>query len=250
ISEIGLMQPLNNIRIVLMNTSHPGNIGSAARAMKTMGLTELVLVNPVDYPHEQAETMAAGAVNMLERVTVVGSLLEAVSDCSVVAACSARSRGYELPTLDSRECGLRLLEVAQEGPVALVFGPERHGLSNADLQYATHRVSIDANPDYSSLNLAAAVQILCHEVRQAGLVKAEPQRQVQRIMPSAASLNHYFDRLQAVYCSTGFVNQAHPGELQKKLRHLYARAEIDQQELNMLQGMLSSVERILADPED
>ena len=238
---------LSEVKVVLVRTFHPGNIGSAARAMKTMGLSQLVLVQPLDFPHEQANTMAAGAEDMLANVHVVDSVLAAVSDCAVVAACSARSRGYDLPPMEPRECASRLVGAAATGPVALMFGPERHGLSNEDLQHATHRVLIDANPEYSSLNLAAAVQILCHEIRQAGREQIESiQSESVSPMPSAESLQHYFDRIQAFYSKTGFVNQSHPGELQKRLRHLYARAEIDQHELNILQGMLSSVEKYMA----
>lgn len=237
---------LSEIKVVLVRTFHPGNIGSAARAMKTMGLSQLVLVQPLDFPSEQANTMAAGAEDMLENVQVVDSVLEAVSDCVVVAACSARSRGYDLPPLDPRECALRLAESTASGPAALMFGPERHGLSNEDLQHATHRVLIDANPEYSSLNLAAAVQILSHEIRQVGRAKLDSMGEASNTqMPSAESLQHYFDRLQELYSKTGFINQAHPGELQKRLRHLYARAGIDQHELNILQGMLSSVEKYM-----
>ena len=239
---------LSEVKIVLVRTFHPGNIGSAARAMKTMGLSQLVLVQPLDFPNEQANTMAAGAEDMLTNVQVVDSVLEAVSDCSVVAACSARSRGYDLPPMEPRQCARRLVDATVTGPVALMFGPERHGLSNEDLQHATHRVLIDANPEYSSLNLAAAVQILCHEVRQARSEELESTLgEAVSPMPSAESLQHYFDRIQTFYSKTGFVNQSHPGELQKRLRHLYARAEIDQHELNILQGMLSSVEKYLAD---
>lgn len=239
---------LSEIKVVLVRTFHPGNIGSAARAMKTMGLSKLVLVRPVDFPSEHANTMAAGAEDMLASVQVVDSVLEAVSDCAVVAACSARSRGYDLPALQPRDCATRLVQAAAAGPVALLFGPERQGLSNEDLQHATHRVLIDANPEYSSLNLAAAVQILSHEIRQAGgRDSEEPKSEPRPAMPSAESLQHYFERLQSFYSKTGFVNQSHPGELQKRLRHLYARAEIDQHELNILQGMLASVERCMAD---
>lgn len=238
---------LAHIRVVLVRTFHPGNIGSAARAMKTMGLSQLVLVQPVDFPSAPAETMAAGATDLLGSATVVDSVFDAVSDCSMVAACSARSRGYDLPGLDPRGCASELSRAAAGGQVALMFGPERHGLSNEDLRHATHRVSIDANPDYPSLNLAAAVQVLSHELRQACALAPTEAAATSRQLPSAASLEHYFERLQRVYSATGFVNHAHPGELQRRLRHLYARAEIDQQELNILQGMLGSVEQLLAD---
>lgn len=236
---------LSNIKIILVRTFHPGNIGSAARAMKTMGLNNLVLVQPLDFPSEQSVTMAAGAESVLAEAQQVETVLEAVADCAVVAACSARSRGYDLPPMSPRSCAERLLEVSASAPVALMFGPERQGLSNADLQHATHRVLIDANPEYSSLNLAAAVQILSYELRRASGSNAVPQTQGLREMPSAESLEHYFERLNRVYGAIGFVNSSHPGELQKKLRHLYARAEIDQQELNILQGMLGSVEKAI-----
>ncbi len=231
---------LAQIKVVLVRTFHPGNIGSAVRAMKTMGLERLHLVDPVDFPSPLADSMAAGAVSSLADVVVVGSLREAVADCSIVVACSARSRSYDRPLQNTRQCASVLLNAAQSGPVALVFGPERQGLTNEDLEVATHRVCIDANPDYSSLNLASAVQILSYELRQACQL-ASPLP-VQRQLPDARALDYYFDCLEATFSATGFVNSAHPGELQKRLRQLYARAEIDQSELNILQGMLSSIE--------
>lgn len=236
---------LVQIKVVLVRTFHPGNIGSAARAMKTMGLKQLVLVQPLEYPHEQAQTMAAGASDTLQQAQVVDSVYQAVKDCTVVAACSARTRGYELPLLSPERCAEQLSSGARNGSVALLFGPERHGLSNEDLQHATHRVMIDANPDYSSLNLAAAVQILSHEIRKAVQSPEGTAAPADRSLPTAQSLEHYFNRLDQLYQRTGFVNEAHPGELQKRLRHLYARAEIDQHELNILQGMLSSIEKFL-----
>ena len=145
---------LENIRIVLVRTFHPGNIGSAARSMKTMGLSDLYLVEPKNFPSEEAIKMAAGAADVVEGATVVSSLAEAIEDCTVVVASTARPRGYDLPCLSPEQTALKLNQGAKSGPVALIFGPERMGLHNDDIRLAKYRVTIPANPDYSSLNMA------------------------------------------------------------------------------------------------
>ena len=155
---------LENIRIVLVRTFHPGNIGSTARSMKTMGLSDLVLVSPRDYPSPLADQMAAGAEDMLQKARVVDTLAHALQDCRLVVACSARTRSYDLPELNPWQAASKLHKHSGSSPVAVVFGPERMGLHNKDLDYAQHRVTIPANPDYNSLNLASAVQILSYEI--------------------------------------------------------------------------------------
>ena len=164
---------LENIRIILVNTSHTGNIGSAARAMKTMGLSQLVLVDPVRPPDEKSTALAAGANDILANLRIVPTLAEAISDCSLVIGASARSRTLAWPMLDPRQAGQQLADGALNKTVALVFGRERTGLTNEELQQCHYHVNIPANPEYSSLNVAMAVQTLCYEIRMSWLAQQE-----------------------------------------------------------------------------
>lgn len=237
---------LNNIRIVLVKTFHSGNIGSASRAMKTMGLSELYLVNPVDFPSQKDESlkMAMSAGDVVEKAHIVSTLFEAVQDCTVVVASTARTRGYDLPEVSPEECAKLLNTHAKTNKVALVFGPERMGLSNEDLQLAKYRVTIPTNPDYSSLNIAAAVQTLSYEIfKESNQVSQHSNYETTRILPSIEStellLNHFENTLK----TTGFIIKNHPGEVMQKLRTLLTRAELDESELNILRGVLSSVDR-------
>jgi tRNA (cytidine32/uridine32-2'-O)-methyltransferase len=166
---------LQNIRIVLVETSHTGNMGSVARAMKTMGLTNLWLVNPLVKPDSQAIALAAGASDVIGNAQIVDTLDEALAGCSLVVGTSARSRTLPWPMLDPRECGLKSVAEAEQAPVALVFGRERVGLTNDELQKCHYHVAIAANPEYSSLNLAMAVQVISYEVRMAWLATQEKE---------------------------------------------------------------------------
>ena len=235
---------LENIRIVLVRTYHAGNIGSAIRAMKTMGLTELVLVNPRDFPSDEANKMASTAEDLLEDAKVVDSLYEAVNDCELVIACTARPRTFDLPVLDPEQSAVQLMKVASKKPVALVFGPERMGLHNDDIQLAHYRVTIPANPDYSSLNLASAVQILCYELRKQMDNPAELE--VERTFPSIEQKENFYETLEQVLNDVEFVNKQHPGQLMLKLRRFFSRAEMDESELNILRGSLAAVQRKIA----
>jgi tRNA (cytidine32/uridine32-2'-O)-methyltransferase len=236
---------LENIRIVLVRTYHAGNIGSAIRAMKTMGLSELVLVNPRDYPSEEANKMASSAEDLLESAKVVDSLYEAVNDCELVIACTARPRTFDLPVLDPEQSASQLMKIASKKPVALVFGPERMGLHNDDIQLAHYRVTIPANPDYSSLNLASAVQILCYELRKQMENPVEPS--LDRTFPSIEQKENFYVTLEQVLNDVEFVNKQHPGQLMLKLRRFFSRAEMDESELNILRGSLAAVQRKIAD---
>ena len=166
---------LNEVRVVLVNTSHNGNVGSAARAMKTMGLSKLYLVDPVNEIDSHASALAAGATDVLGNAVVVNTLEEAIADCSLVIGTSARSRTLSWPMVEPRECGEKMVEGAKSGPVALVFGRENSGLSNEELQLCNYHVCIPANPEYSSLNLAMAVQTLCYEVRMSYLASQKSE---------------------------------------------------------------------------
>jgi len=233
---------LDNIRVVLVKTFHPGNIGSAARAMKTMGLNHLYLVDPIDFPSEEATKMAMSADDVVQQATVVESLYEAVKDCSVVVASTARSRGYDLPILTPEQSAEKLNNGAKTGKVALVFGPERMGLSNDDLALAKYRATIPTSPDYSSLNIAAAVQTLCYEVYKQHQDTNLDEQEI-RELPTAEALEKFYQHLEDTLDETGFIIKNHPGEVMQKLRHLFARAEPDSTELNILRGILASIHR-------
>ena len=239
---------LDNIRVVLVRTFHSGNIGSSARAMKTMGLSDLRLVNPKDFQLDQAMQMAMSADDLVRNAKHVDSLYNAVADCSVVIASTARTRGYDLPMINPEQAVQCLCEAAsQQQNVALVFGPERMGLSNEDLQVCKHRVTIPTSPDYSSLNLAAAVQTLSYEI-----FKQYSQRysnadvqssQTDSVMPSIENIERFYNHLEETLFDTGFIVKNHPGEVMQKLRTLFTRAQMDENELNIMRGELASVQR-------
>ncbi|QHM72066.1 tRNA (cytosine(32)/uridine(32)-2'-O)-methyltransferase TrmJ [Mixta intestinalis] len=236
---------LQNIRIVLVETSHTGNMGSVARAMKTMGLTNLYLVNPLVKPDSQAISLAAGASDVIGAAKIVDSLDEAIAGCSLVVGTSARSRTLPWPMLDARECGVKCVEEGAQAPVAIVFGRERVGLTNDELQKCHYHVAIPANPDYSSLNLAMAVQILAYEVRMAFLQndRTEQPQYEESPYPLVDDLERFYQHLEQMMVNSGFIRQANPGQVMSKLRRLYTRARPERDELNILRGMLSSFEK-------
>jgi TrmH family RNA methyltransferase len=239
---------MNNIRIVLVGTTHPGNIGAAARAIKNMGLPELTLVRPRYFPHEEATARASGADDLLDRARVHDSLSDAVSDCVFVAGASARSRTIRWPTLAARDAAPRLIGESQRGPVAVVFGPEKAGLSNTDLDLCDVLLSIPANPDFSSLNLAMAVQIVTYELR-AAVTAALPEYEVDAPLASSADMEHFYAHLERTLTASGFLDPDNPRHLMRRLRRLFLRARPDQNELNILRGILTSMDRVLAVPD-
>ncbi|MCK7629200.1 tRNA (cytosine(32)/uridine(32)-2'-O)-methyltransferase TrmJ [Shewanella sp. JNE10-2] len=236
---------LSNIRVVLVGTSHPGNIGSTARAMKTMGLSTLYLAEPRVEPDGQSIALAAGASDILKHLVKVDSLAEAIADCSLVIATSARSRTLDWPMLEPREAGQKLVTESVTGPVAIVFGRENHGLSNEELQQCTYHVAIPANPEYSSLNLAQAVQIICYETRVAHLAGIESEQEPTEY-PLAADQERFFVHLENTLFSTGFIIKNHPGQVMTKLRRLFSRARIESQEMNILRGILTSIDKVVS----
>jgi len=236
---------LQNIRIVLVETSHTGNMGSVARAMKTMGLTNLYLVNPLVKPDSQAISLAAGASDVIGDAVIVDSLDEAIAGCSLVVGTSARSRTLPWPMLDARECGVKCVEEGAQAPVAIVFGRERVGLTNDELQKCHYHVAIPANPEYSSLNLAMAVQILAYEVRMAFLQsdRIEQPQYDESPYPLVDDLERFYQHMEQMMINSGFIRQANPGQVMSKLRRLYTRARPERDELNILRGMLASFEK-------
>ncbi|KPV95996.1 tRNA (cytidine/uridine-2'-O-)-methyltransferase TrmJ [Pseudoalteromonas sp. P1-9] len=236
---------LDKIRIVLVNTSHTGNIGSVARAMKTMGFSKLYLVDPVNPVDSHASALAAGATDVLGNAVVVDTLQEAIADCNTVIGTSARSRTLSWPMVNPVECGEKLLAgTEQDGDVALVFGRENSGLTNEELQLCNFHVCIAANPEYSSLNLAMAVQTLCYETRMRFLAKGEQQiEQDDAVYPSSEQMELFYQHLEKTLLDTGFIIKQHPGQVMTKLRRLFNRARPEEQELNILRGILTSIDK-------
>jgi tRNA (cytidine32/uridine32-2'-O)-methyltransferase len=241
---------LDNIRIVMVRTFHPGNIGSAARSMKTMGLSQLYLVSPREFPSDKALKMAAGAKDAVEQATVVDSIYKAVEDCSLVIATTARIRGNDLPELSPDNMASALINAAKKAPVALIFGPERMGLFNKDLILAKYRVTIPANPNYSSLNIAAAVQTLSYEIYKHSLIEQTETLKrdlFTRDLPTTEELERFYIQLEDTLKETGFIIKNHPGKVMQRLRNLFTRAELDTHEMCILRGALASVQRLKQD---
>ncbi|MDF7671185.1 tRNA (cytosine(32)/uridine(32)-2'-O)-methyltransferase TrmJ [Orbaceae bacterium ESL0721] len=234
-----------NIKIVLIGTSHTGNIGSAARAMKTMGLTELVLVNPLVEPDSQAISLAAGASDIIQNIKIFPSLDAAIADCTLVIGTSARQRNLAWPNLMPDECGEKLVQTATTAPTALVFGCERVGLTNNELQKCHYHVTIPANPEYSSLNLAMSVQILCYEIRQAWLKMVPSSEPPVPQLPKDEDIERFYQHLESTLLQTGFIHENHPGQVMNRLRRLFTRAYVEQQELNILRGILTSINQAI-----
>ncbi|PID45828.1 MAG: tRNA (cytosine(32)/uridine(32)-2'-O)-methyltransferase TrmJ [Proteobacteria bacterium] len=243
---------LSNIRIVLIQTSHPGNIGSAARAMKTMGLSDLCLVNPSRFPDEQARAMASGADDVLQQASVVSSLSEAVADCQHIVGTSARSqRTLRWQLLEPRECGVFAADSAAKGKVAIVFGRERTGLTNEELELCHRLVHIPSNPDYCSLNVASAVQILSYECRVAALGRQKSEGEeipqvplgadsLEEELVSAEAMEGFYQQLEQLMIETDFLDPENPRYLMRRMRRLYGRTQITKSELNLLRGSLSA----------
>jgi tRNA (cytidine32/uridine32-2'-O)-methyltransferase len=232
----------NRIRIVLVETSHPGNIGAAARAMKTMCLSELVLVAPLEFPHADASARASGAVDVLEQARVVQTLDEALAGCALVAGTSARQRGIGPPVLAPKECMVRLHAAAVSGQqTALVFGRERIGLTNEELGRCHLLVNIPSNPDYGSLNIAAAVQVLGYEwmlAQGSGPVAAESDT----VPATAEEMERLYEHIETAALETGFLDPANPKHLMRRIRRLFNRAQPDQNEVHILRGLLSALQ--------
>jgi len=231
---------LNNVRVVLSHTTHPGNIGAAARAMKTMGLGALYLVNPRHFPDPQADTMSAGADDVLRNAVVCGSIDEALQGTVFVAAMTARLRDISHEVLLPREAMPLLAQHAAQGQVALLFGTEMAGLTNEEMGKSHVLVRIPANPQYSSLNLAAAVQVACYELSVALQYAGMDWRQIEVEPAKHEEMERFFVHLEDVLTQIGFFNTKHPNKLMQKLRRLYARARLEQEEINILRGILSA----------
>jgi tRNA (cytidine32/uridine32-2'-O)-methyltransferase len=236
---------LDNVRVVLVEPTHPGNIGASARALKTMGLSRLRLVAPAGFPSAEATARASGADDVLYAAEVVSRYEDALRDCRLVIGASARVRSIAWPELVPAECAARLVEAAAVGPVALVFGPEHSGLSNAELDRCHYLVRIPAHPAYSSLNLAAAVQILAYEIRRAA---ERAQSDVQaaeapEAKATAQEMEGLMAHLEETLTDIGFLKPAQPNRLMRRLWRLFNRARLERTEIDILRGILKSVQR-------
>ncbi|MBE0369621.1 tRNA (cytosine(32)/uridine(32)-2'-O)-methyltransferase TrmJ [Pseudoalteromonas aurantia] len=235
---------LEDIRIVLVNTSHSGNIGSVARAMKTMGLSKLYLVDPACEVDSHASALAAGATDVLGAAKTVSTLSEAIDGCALTIGTSARSRTLSWPMVNPRECAEKLVQESNTGPVALVFGRENSGLTNEELQLCNFHVCIPANPEYSSLNLAMAVQTLTYETRMAFLATQNAVVEEDDVVyPSAKQMELFYEHLESTLNETNFIVKQHPGMVMTKLKRLFNRARPEDQELNILRGILTSINK-------
>jgi tRNA (cytidine32/uridine32-2'-O)-methyltransferase len=246
--------PYSNIRIVLVNTSHPGNIGGVARAMKNMCLSRLYLVDPVEFPSGKARARASGALDILQQTVVVPDLEQAIADCALVFGASARLRAIPWPGMDVREAAATAVTTASEGnEVALVFGRENAGLTNEELARCHYLLHIPGNPDYNSLNLAAAVQVLAYELHMAALVtQRQPSPAASNDYPlaTAEELEGLYAHLEQALIGIGFLDPANPRQLLRRLRRLFNRARLDRMELNILRGMLAAAEKRAAEQEN
>ncbi|MDR2874374.1 MAG: RNA methyltransferase [Methylobacillus sp.] len=233
---------LARIRIVLCQTSHPGNIGAAARAMKTMGLRDLRLVRPKKFPHAEADAMASGATDVLAAATVCDSLEEALTGCAFAIGLSARKRELTHELAPARAAAEHAMQRATTQPVALVFGTEMSGLSNDELIRCHQLAMIPANPEYSSLNLAAAVQVMAYELRVAALGEISAEN-APFPLASHDDMEGFYRHLEETLTHTGFLDPATPKRLMPRLRRLFTRARLEKEEVNILRGILKSVRR-------
>lgn len=238
------MDALRTIRTVLIRPTHPGNVGGVARALKNMGLEQLYLVGPVDFSGPEATARAADAADVLAAATVCEDLGQAIGDCHFVLGTTARTRRIEWPALDPSESAVRLLEEAQRGPVALLFGPEKAGLTNIELDRCHALGYIPSSPAYPSLNLVCAVQILAYEVYRAACGGSAVQSARGADPPATdREIDHFHRHLQEVLVEIGFLDPSNPRLLLRRLRRLFNRAHLDRNEVNILRGVLTAIQQ-------
>jgi len=234
---------LDRMRIVLVNTSHPGNIGSVARAMKTMGLSKLYLVNPLDFPHHKADELAAGATDILKSAVRCSSLEAAIADCNLVVGTSARMRTIPWPLVTPREMAEKITAESQDAQIAIVFGREQSGLTNEELQCCHWHVQIPADSNFSSLNIAAAVQVICYELRLASLDKPKDEDvDWDYRLANMTEMENFFEHLQKILIEIEFLKPSAPRKLMTRMRRLFLRTRLDVMEINMLRGMLTAIQ--------
>jgi len=230
--------PLSRIRVVLLRPSHPGNVGAAARAMKTMGITQLRLVRPKRFPHPDARAMASGAADVLESAHACANLEEALAGTTYSVALSARERELSHSSLDARAAAQELLSAARKDEVAIVFGNETVGLTNKEIMRCSALARIPADPEYASLNLAQAVQVIAYELRMAAL--APSAAPAKTAYATHEEMEKLFAHLERSLYASGYLHPRHPRKLMDRLRRLFARARLEKVEVNILRGMLAA----------
>ena len=235
-----------SIRFVLVRTSHPGNIGAAARAIRTMGFSRLSLVAPHRYPHADATAMAAGADDVLGNIVVVPTLVEAVADCTVVLGCTARRRGVQMEELSPRQAATRARAASAQVEVAIVFGNERTGLENDELMLCHAAVHIPSIEGFSSLNLAQAVQVLAYELRLATLENAPSQMPADTVesLATAEQLEYFFLHLEQMLENIDFHKGRSPRTIMQRLRRLFLRTNLEEREVRILRGIFDDAQRM------
>ncbi|HAG96781.1 MAG: tRNA (cytosine(32)/uridine(32)-2'-O)-methyltransferase TrmJ [Pseudomonadales bacterium] len=252
------MELLNRIRIVMINTSDSGNIGAAARAMKTMGVTDLVLVAPREFPTAKATARATGAADLLYKAKVVDTLDEAIADCQMVFGTSARMRTIPWPLMSPREASELVLNEPEGASIAIVFGREDAGLNNEELRRCHYHICIPGNQEYSVLNVAAAVQVICYEMRMGVLARHQGQQQgdppSKPSMPlqfadwdeplvSAQDMERFMTHFEETLLDIGFFDPSNPKQLMTRARRLFMRTRMDRLEMNLMRGVLSTVQK-------
>ena len=239
------LAPLDAIRVVLCHPTHPGNVGAVARAMGNMGVAQLVLVRPHDFPNAAADARAAGATHILQSARVVDTLDAALADCALVIGASARLRSIQWPQLSPVKAMHQAITCAQDAPVALLFGRESRGLTNAELDRCHFLVRIPVADDHPSLNLAAAAMVLLYELRKAAIAQSENDSQNDsQIEPAAtaADMQHFYAHLQRLLGELDFTEQRSAAKLHRKLTKLFNRVRMSAQEVRMLRGILTAIE--------
>ena len=249
---------LSHVRIVMVNTTLPANIGSALRAMKTMGLSKLVLVAPKTYPHPDINALAAGAEDLIDQIEIVARLEDAIQDCQLVFGTSARSRTIPWPLLDARPAAEKSLHavVKQQQEIAIVFGREDRGLTNEELAMANYHVTIPVNDDYGVLNVAQAIQVICYEMRMAALQLIEQPQDTQATMQVTESqsmqwdeplvthdqMQQFYPHLEKMLAEIEFMDPKNPRLLPLRLRRLFGRIQLDTMEYHLLRGIFTRVQ--------
>jgi len=244
---------LDQIRVVLVEPTHPGNIGAVARSLKTMGLNHLVLVKPKKFPHYEASKRAAGAESVLDAANVVDSLDQAIADCTLVLGTSVRDREVMWPTTDPRKTAVNVIEhlSSRSQQVAILFGRESSGLTNSEMDLCQAQIRIPANDDYSSLNLASAVQIITYELRMQCLRSDRGQlteetvqsaKQEREQIATKLQRDGHIEHLQKTLESLGFIKTKPPTVLMRKLVRLYNKADLTVEDIQILRGILSAVD--------
>ena len=240
---------IEDIRVVLVETSHPGNIGAVARSMKNMGLKRLFLVNPKTFPSALATERSAGADDILEQAQVVPTLRDAISDCELVLGTSARLRQIPRPTLNPRQTAEQVFAYPNIDKVAVIFGTERSGLTNDALAQCHYHIVIPANPNYSSLNLAQAVQIITYELYQCYLTQNPSKTDVSTMIPQAPmeDVLGVFDHMETVLDKIEFLNPKSSQILLYRIKRMILKAKLETEEVNILRGIFKAVLRKLPD---